>query len=247
MTGVERLLALSEDIGIATVWRVGDGQRVSVRRVSCAACGATAEKRHKPNAPPDQVRQSFERAGWAFGKRVLCPACARRRPAGGATLIPATAALAAAIPAAVAPEATLPAAAIPTAAVALAPAALAPVIPAPVIPADSPPPSQESDPMAALKPRIPTVKEVLRIGEELDLHFADGRYRAGQSDQVLADRLDLPRAIVTRVREEGYGPLKGDPEVEALRSDLDTLGGVLTDFRARLARLEQRGSGGAAR
>ncbi len=101
--------------------------------------------------------------------------------------------------------------------------------------------------MAALKPRIPTVKEVLRIGEELDLHFVEGRYRAGQSDQVLADRLDLPRAIVTRVREEGYGPLKGDPEVEALRSDLDTLGGMLTDVRARLARLEQRGSGGAAR
>lgn len=203
MMGLDRLLAMSEGIGIATAWRLNDGQRISVRRVVCAACGATAEKRHKPNAPPDQVKHSFERARWSFGKRVLCSGCSRRRS------IDITE-----------PNITETS-------------------------ADAPPQPQESVPMAALKPRAPTVKEVLRISDELDLNFIDGRYRVGLSDQALADRLQIPRVIVTQVREEGYGPIKGDPEIEALRSDLETFGGLLADFSTRLAKVEARKPNGS--
>lgn len=75
------------------------------------------------------------------------------------------------------------------------------------------------------EPRAPTRIENRRIMETLDeCYDADRqRYKSSFSDQALAVRLDVPRAWVSKVREEFYGPEANEAEIEARRQKLALL------------------------
>ncbi|MEI7837197.1 MAG: hypothetical protein WCK05_12420 [Planctomycetota bacterium] len=85
----------------------------------------------------------------------------------------------------------------------------------------------------------PTPRQVVTIADALAEHLDDGRYRPGWSDHRIGDDLKLPAALVAKVREDLHGPLKGDPEIDALRGDLDAWISIGADLRGRLDRLEQ--------
>jgi len=85
----------------------------------------------------------------------------------------------------------------------------------------------------------PTARQVVAIADALAEHLDDGRYRPGWSDHRVGDALTLPAALVAKVREDLHGPLKGDPEIEAFRSDLDAWMSIGADLRDRLDHLEQ--------
>jgi len=98
--------------------------------------------------------------------------------------------------------------------------------------------------------RQPTSDQRVKIRDSLDNHFDDvtGRYLDGFSDQKIAELVDVPRIIVERIREVGYGPIKDDPVLIALRAEIvalqklleeqqrnhDTLKAKLTDAITRL-------------
>lgn len=76
------------------------------------------------------------------------------------------------------------------------------------------------------QPREPTQQERLRIRQKLDGHFDDsaGCYLDGWSDQRIGEELNIPWAIVARIREAAYGPIRVDPELAAMRAELVGLG-----------------------
>jgi hypothetical protein len=86
--------------------------------------------------------------------------------------------------------------------------------PAPQINAAAPPLSETKvtatpdRPAAAAAPREPTVSDNRRIRDALEEHYDDerGRYRGAMSDAKLSQVLDLPRAWVTRIRDQFCGP-----------------------------------------
>jgi len=78
-------------------------------------------------------------------------------------------------------------------------------------------------PLSAVLP--PTVEQKAAIRRELDGNFDEklGCYLAGQNDHVIAERLKLPRQMVTSFREFAYGPIKVVPELDALRLEQTSL------------------------
>ncbi len=85
----------------------------------------------------------------------------------------------------------------------------------------------------------PTPRQVVAIADALAERLAEGRYRPGWSDHRLGDDLKIPAALVAKVREDLHGPLKGDPEIDALRGDLTAWLSIGDDIRRRLDHLEQ--------
>jgi hypothetical protein len=79
-------------------------------------------------------------------------------------------------------------------------------------------------PMATVKeeaaPRQATPAEKKRIRDLLDGFFDEqkGCYLEGYSDQRIGKELDLPWAMVVAVREAAYGPIRTDPELDAVRA-----------------------------
>jgi hypothetical protein len=73
--------------------------------------------------------------------------------------------------------------------------------------------------------REPTTDERTRIRNLLDKHFDDkpGLYLDDMSDQRIAEMVGVPRVIVERIREVGYGPNRTDPVIAGLRNDLAAL------------------------
>lgn len=67
-----------------------------------------------------------------------------------------------------------------------------------------------------------------------------GRYNAGKSDQTIADEVKCPRAAVHSLRERYFGPLKVDPEVAAVRDEIEKMLAKLADLSSRLDKLEKR-------
>ena len=65
-------------------------------------------------------------------------------------------------------------------------------------------------------PRLPTREDNRRIRQALDEHYDDGGpyYFDDLSDVALADKLNVPRAWVSDLREQSYGP---DTNVAAIR------------------------------
>lgn len=95
--------------------------------------------------------------------------------------------------------------------------------------------------------RDPTHEERLKIRGLLDSYFDDklGSYLSGYSDQKIGNELNVPWAIVTKIREAAYGPIRVDPEVErlsALAQSLQAEGRLLmkqaTELNARAAEIE---------
>jgi hypothetical protein len=80
--------------------------------------------------------------------------------------------------------------------------------------------------VAEAPPRLPTNEQRLQIRGALDQHFDDakGRYLDGYSDDKIAAHLNVPRAFVSNIREAAYGPLLGNPEIDALRAEMEGFG-----------------------
>ena len=100
-------------------------------------------------------------------------------------------------------------------------------------------PKQKITKAAMDKMPAPTPRQVVAIADALAERLVEGRYHSGWSDHRLGDDLKLPAALVAKVREDLHGPLKGDPEVDALRGDLNAWMSIGDDLRGRLDRLEQ--------
>jgi len=92
------------------------------------------------------------------------------------------------------------------------------------------------------------VAKVLRM---LDEHFNSdkGAFHEGWSDERISRELNVPRIHVIQIREETHGKLKMDPEIVALRSDIEAaeqmateLSTIIGDLKTRLVRLEKRHS-----
>lgn len=79
----------------------------------------------------------------------------------------------------------------------------------------------------------------------LDKHFDDavGTFLDGMSDAAIAEKAAVPRVVVERIREAAYGPIKVDPEIQAIRTELaavkaaaEKLAATVADLSARLDR-----------
>ena len=72
-------------------------------------------------------------------------------------------------------------------------------------------------PPTLVLPKEPTPDQRLAVRNMLDKSFDDkaGMYLDGMTDQVIAERAGVPRVIVERIREVGYGPIKVDPALVA--------------------------------
>lgn len=91
-------------------------------------------------------------------------------------------------------------------------------------------------------PAAPTNDQRLKIRTLLDKHFDDakGRYLDGYTDQRVGAEVDVPWAAVTAIREAAYGPLRVDPEVDALQRAVAAIEADLAKVKERLAALVKR-------
>jgi predicted nucleic-acid-binding Zn-ribbon protein len=102
-------------------------------------------------------------------------------------------------------------------------------------------------PTADTAPRAATREENRRIRDELDACYDEsaGRYVASWTDQAVADKLKVPRAFVSGVREDFYGPEGNEAQanrhqaLEALTTELQGLiergYALIADAEAKLA------------
>lgn len=73
--------------------------------------------------------------------------------------------------------------------------------------------------------REATPDQRVAIRSALDKSFDDsvGAYLDGMSDQRIAETVGVPRLVVERIREAAYGPIRVDPEMTAIRGEMDRL------------------------
>ena len=90
--------------------------------------------------------------------------------------------------------------------------------------------------------RPATPDERMRIRHKLDEVFDDskGMYLDGFSDQRVAEDLKLPRKMIEQIREAAYGPIRTDPEIDQLRTDIAALIAQASTLANRLADVEKR-------
>lgn len=90
--------------------------------------------------------------------------------------------------------------------------------------------------------RDPTGDQRMAIRTALDKHFDDaqGMYLDGFSDQLIAEKVDVPRVVVERIRESAYGPIRVDPILVAMHADLAALKDDMVKLQQRIAQLEAR-------
>lgn len=79
--------------------------------------------------------------------------------------------------------------------------------------------------------RDPTHEERFKIRRALETHFDDaqGAYLDGWSDQRIGKELNLPWAMVSKIREAAFGPIRVDPELVALRAEAAKLAAQLVE------------------
>lgn len=214
----------------------GDVGLATYVRGTCGSCAHTEDIPWERNNNPAAIAQHFERRGWRFDAvriaKCLCPVCVGEQAPVAATK------------------------------------------PAPQ-PAPVPRPAPEAPPMQLRPTPAPLTAATLdatpdqkrRVRDLLDQYFDDatGCYlpdQAGRyySDQRVAAELGLPWALVAKIREQAYGPLRTDPEVVALHKDLEAarseqallearigeLGRTIQALADRLAGIARRFSSGAA-
>lgn len=97
-------------------------------------------------------------------------------------------------------------------------------------------------------PRVLTVEERAKVRRDLDAVFDDsaGMYLDGATDRTIADKHKLPWASVAAYREAAYGPLRSDPEFEALKSAVGVVRQIMDD-KIRSLENAQREDRAAAR
>lgn len=88
----------------------------------------------------------------------------------------------------------------------------------------------------------PTQDQRLKIRALLDANFDDskGFYLAGYSDQKIGGEVNVPWAVVQKIREAAYGPIKGDPEVEAIKASIAALEREIAALRGRVEAIDKR-------
>lgn len=96
--------------------------------------------------------------------------------------------------------------------------------------------------MADIKPRDPTPQERVKIRSVLDSYFDDaaGCWLDGYSDQKAGEEIGVPWALVTRIREAAYGPIRVDPEVAGLRAELAQIGRELAALTEKHGAAQKR-------
>lgn len=223
-----------EDYAFAVVGEHVDGRLRNVARYTCSKCPATFDitLRRGTTLEPEPIAKHARRAGWEIGTRASahrCPDC-QRRGKGRQAIIEA--ALSKGME-------RVETAAPPT-----------PAPPTTEAPKENPMASSATPlkPAGAL-PRDPTSAERVKIRGLLDKHFDDasGCYLDGYSDQRVGAEVGVPWAIVAKMREAAYGPIRVDPELQALRADIgrfkaeaEAMTGKARDLEARLAALEKK-------
>lgn len=240
--------------------RVIGGRTSSVLHLNCASCTSHIEYVLTQHFHPEKVKKWFERKGWElelYSKRsVACPACIalRKPPAQIITLHPA-------------PEARQPTATALSSMNALVAQTAREwrnhrhnkgerPKPVPELPAkpeqvrDARPTetttSKEGNPMNAIAATAATVRpltaeERAKVRGFLERYFDEerGYYLEGQSDETIGRKAEVPFAAVTALREAAYGPLKGDPELIALKEVLAQQRKELDALLEKAGRLEQ--------
>jgi hypothetical protein len=110
-------------------------------------------------------------------------------------------------------------------------------------------PAPAPAPKLAIVPKQPTADQRLAIRNLLDKHFDDGVgcYLDGMDDQKVAERVGVPRLIVEQIRDAGWGPVKVNPEMVALRAEVAALKAELEKQSADVAKAYSEGSAAAMR
>lgn len=91
-------------------------------------------------------------------------------------------------------------------------------------------------------PRQMTAEEKRRVREALLTHFDDemGRYTIGWDDARVAKETATPAASVATFREIVFGPLRPDPEIAAIKAEIDKMLGRLAELSDRVRKIEGR-------
>ena len=89
-----------------------------------------------------------------------------------------------------------------------------------------------------IKKLTPEQKSELRKAIEENFNEELGRWGDGFSDHIVSELLGIPRVLVQEFRDNFYGELKQDPEITALRDQLDQAKKVLTNLQSTLGKME---------
>ena len=86
----------------------------------------------------------------------------------------------------------------------------------------------------------PSQEQRLAIRAALDRNFndADGCYINGMSDAAIAEHIGVPRIVVERIREAAYGPIRKNPAVDALLTEVAALRTMIDDLERRIKELK---------
>jgi hypothetical protein len=97
-------------------------------------------------------------------------------------------------------------------------------------------------PPAAVVPTPLSTEQRVLIRNYLDKHFDDavGLYLDGFTDERIATLLDVPRVHIEQVREAAYGPIRINPAVAKLTSDIAALRRDIDEAQGRLAQMQDR-------
>lgn len=197
-----------------------DGQSVMRYRLVCGSCGC-GESLGRQNFGPERAAtalpKKFEERGWHVGKRHdgrddRCPSCVNREQEVRRRR-----------PTPIPSEETTP----------------VPQTPTTVAPTSS----QKLEPTMADKPREASRDERRLILAKLNDVYIDesAGYSAGWTDARVAQDLGVPRAWVSPIREENFGPGTSD-EVEKTLTEARAVAAEAATFRQAMDELTARGA-----
>lgn len=85
--------------------------------------------------------------------------------------------------------------------------------------------------------RRPTPDQRTKIREALEAYFESkaGHFTHGYSDEKIAQELKLPRVFVEEIREVGFGPIRSDPELDALKAAIAAAQKQVTEATEKVA------------
>lgn len=91
------------------------------------------------------------------------------------------------------------------------------------------------------QPRPATPRETRLVYARLDAVFdeAKGQFLAGHDDRTVAKELDLPWALVAKLREDSGLVVKGDAVIIGLRQELKVLQDLIDGLTVKINELEQ--------
>ena len=101
----------------------------------------------------------------------------------------------------------------------------------------TPTPLHAAKAAAPAVPRQPTPAERAKIRDVLEIQFdgLKGMYYDGYSDQKVGEVCSVPWAIVSQIREAAYGPIRQDPEIARLESDLEMIKKQLVEAQKQVS------------